>query len=411
MIVPHGRECPADTVGGTASVTVVIAPNRDLTVDAAKAIAIIAVVLGHVIQGVAASGIIDGDSDAYAMANRFLYLFHMPVFAFLTALFVSRAVQRDGTARYLRSRVVTFVYLYVLWSLLQGAVRMLTGSLVNNPTSPLEVVQLWVPEGQLWFLPWLIVMTTAAVIVQPWRSRTRAVLALAAAGLVSLALWGIPFSYFGTQGLGLSVYFFAGTVWGAPRFTARVQAVPTIVCWVAAVAGWALVAALVIVTRATPPTIEGASRTVESTAFGVVGSLAGVVAVIATSRLLSRAGPASGWLAFVGTRTLEIFLAHIVATSGTRIVLSLAGVDDPAVHIVAGTIAGVGLPLLLWAVCTRARFPWLFAAPRALVGRPAPRSESERLRAARLCRADPLRVRRRDPRARGRAPVRRPWRG
>ncbi|WP_162242585.1 acyltransferase family protein [Leifsonia sp. Leaf336] len=359
-----------------------ISPNRDLTVDAAKAIAIIAVVLGHVIQGVAASGIIDGDSDAYAMANRFLYLFHMPVFAFLTALFVSRAAQRDGTARYFRSRVVTLVYLYVLWSLLQGTVRMLTGSLVNYPTSPLEIVQLWAPEGQLWFLAWLIVMTTAAVIVQPWRSRTRAVLALALAGLVSLALWGIPFSYFGTQGLGLSVYFIAGTVWGAPRFTAQVQAVPTIVCWIGAVAGWALVAALVVVTRATPPTIEGDFRTAGSTAFGVVGSLAGVVAVIATSRLLSRAGPAAGWLALVGTRTLEIFLAHILATSGTRIVLSLAGVDDPAVHIVAGTIAGVGLPLLLWAVCARLRFPWLFAAPRALVGRPAPRSETERLRAA-----------------------------
>lgn len=360
----------------------VIMPDRDQTIDTAKAIAIIAVVVGHVVQGVAASGILDADSDTYAMANRFLYLFHMPVFAFLTALFVSRAVQRDGTARYLRSRVATFLYLYILWSLLQGAVRLLTGALVNNPTSPVEVLQLWVPEGQLWFLPWLIVMTTAAVIVKPWRSTTRAVLGLAAAAVVSLALWGIPFAYFGTQGLGLSIFFMAGTVCGARRFTAWVQVVPTIVCWICAVAGWISVSALAVMTPATPPTIEGATRTAESTAFGALGSIAGVVAVIATSRLLSRAGPAARPLGFVGRRTLEIFLAHIVATSGTRIMLSIAGVHDPAVHIIAGTIAGVGLPLLLWAACDRLRFPWLFAAPRVLTGRPSSRRSAERLTAA-----------------------------
>lgn len=342
---------------------------RDATIDYAKGIAIVAIVLGHVLRGLASSEIVDGESGAFLTADRFLYMFHLSVFAFLAALFVSRAVERDGSLTYLRSRGATFLYLYVVWSLLQGAVKLLTGALVNTPTSLADILRLWVPEGQLWFLPWLIVMTTAVVVARPWGSRTRAVASLSVAAVVSFALWGISGPVAGTQGLGLTVFFFAGAICGAKRFIGAVQSVRMVVWGLACVASWAILVALVFFTDATPPTIEGDQRTALSVALGGIASCAGVVGVIAISRLASVLGARVAWLAFIGQRTLEIFLAHIIAASGTRIILDVAGIENPTIHIVAGMIAGLVLPLGLWWACNRLRFPWLFESPQVFTGK------------------------------------------
>ena len=343
--------------------------RRDLTIDLAKGIAIVAIVLGHVLRGLSSSGIVDGSSTTFITTDRLLYTFHLSVFAFLAALFIRRAVDRDGVWGYLRSRDALFIYLYVLWSVLQGAVKLLTGALVNSPTSVADVLRLWIPEGQLWFLPWLIVMTTVVVLTRPWRSISAAVIMLVASAAVSVALWGLSGAIAGTQGLGLTVFFFAGAVIESHRMISASSRVSSLTAGLLAVLGIGVMVAIVLTTSATPSTMAGDTRTVLTVSLGVVASVAGVVGVLALARLLAPLGVPVAWLAFVGERTLEIFLAHIIAASGTRIALGLASVESPAVNILAGTVAGILLPLALWWVTERIRFPWLFAAPTKLTGK------------------------------------------
>lgn len=63
--------------------------------------------------------------------------------------------------------------------------------------------------------------------------------------------------------------------------------------------------------------------------------------------------PRLRWLQWLGAFSLTIYLYHILATSMMRRVLAGAGVDLPWVQVLAGTVAGIALPVLLHLVCLR----------------------------------------------------------
>lgn len=333
-----------------------------------RAVAIIAIVLGHVARGLASAGVVDAEASAFQLLDRILYGFHLPVFAFVSGLFIRQGVDRDGAMRYVRQRVATFVYLYLLWTAVQGAVKLIAGSLVNSPTSIVDILSVWRPDGQLWFLPFVALLTTVAAAVRPWSSAARGVIVAIAAVAVSLLTWGVNGQFAGTQGLGLTAFFFAGVLIGSGRFIGLLQDVAR---WRAAFCGLVLTAAFVTVigmTPALPPTVDSTDRGVAPLVFGMLAAVLGVGAVALLGRAWAADRRVFTWLVFVGQRSLEIFLAHIVAAAGTRIVLISIGVDDPVVHVLLGLAAGVGLPLALWVSGRALGFPWLFQAPRFLTG-------------------------------------------
>ena len=100
-------------------------------IDLARGIGIILVVAGH-----AAGGIIDGPGGQSMPWLRYaflaLYTFHMPVFFFLAGLFVVERLER-GTAAFLKAILITIVYPYFLWSIIQFSLIYASGSLVNHP--------------------------------------------------------------------------------------------------------------------------------------------------------------------------------------------------------------------------------------------------------------------------------------
>lgn len=70
-----------------------------------------------------------------------------------------------------------------------------------------------------------------------------------------------------------------------------------------------------------------------------------VMAVVVFCRSLERFR--LNWLASLGRASLAIYVMHILAGSGVRIILQKAmGIDAVFVHLVAGTALGIGLPLL-----------------------------------------------------------------
>ena len=114
----------------------------------------------------------------------------------------------------------------------------------------------------------------------------------------------------------------------------------------------------------TTPTTGGEVRTVSTVAWGVLGCVAGTVAVLALAALVART-PLGVPLALIGRRSLEIFLAHIVVASGTRIVLVQVGVTDPWVHVAGRDGAGGGrAPWASRSSRSGSDWPWLFGLPR-----------------------------------------------
>jgi len=67
------------------------------------------------------------------------------------------------------------------------------------------------------------------------------------------------------------------------------------------------------------------------------------------------------WVAVLGRHSLEIYLLHILVGSGVRIVLqNFMGVTNPIVHLVVGTLLGLGA--LLAVTIKKLGANWLFAA-------------------------------------------------
>lgn len=320
-----------------------------------------AIVLGHVERGLAAALLLPYDTAV--TLDRMLYLFHLATFAYLSGLFVRRAAERDGAQRMVGRRVLLFAWLYLLWTVLQGTVRVAASSFANTPVTFGDVARIWIPEGQLWFLPWLVAVTVVAAVTQPWRSLGRGAVVLGLAAVLAMAVWGYDPLYAFTRGWALLLPFLVGCVVTQSRHAAIARR-PVLVASAAAL-GTALWLWVGLATSAVTPTTGGEGRTTESVALGVVGCVAGTVATLALSALTART-PAVAFLNVLGRRSLEIFLAHIVVASGTRIVLVQIGVFDPRLHLVAGTTLGVGIPVAVAMVAERLRWTWLFGLPRWL---------------------------------------------
>lgn len=332
---------------------------RDRSVDVARALAIVAIVLGHVERGLTSALLMPFET---AMTlDRVLYLFHLSTFAYLSGLFVRRSVERDGPRQVMLRRTTLMVWLYLLWTVIQGATRVAASSVSNTAITVGDVLRIWVPEGQLWFLPWLIAVTGVAVITRPWRGGAAGGFVLAAAAVLAVVVWGFEPGYAFTLGWALLLPFLIGCVVTQSRHTVLARNMVPVVG--AAVLGTGILLWIGLTTDATPPTSGGDMRTAETVAQGVLGCLAGTVAILAWAALLSRS-PAARVLSAVGRRSLEIFLAHIVVTAGTRIVLVKLEVTDVWVHVMAGTVLGLLVPIGFAVVAERLGWTWLFGLPR-----------------------------------------------
>ncbi|RYB92380.1 acyltransferase [Nocardioides glacieisoli] len=352
-------DAPADAL--TSATPAPSTHKRDQSIDVARGITITVIVLGHVALGVGAAHL--ADSQQVEDVTRSLYLFRLSTLAYLSGLFVQRGVMKAGAKGFVTQRLLLFGWLYLLWSVVQGTAKALAGSLTNETMHWSEVLRLWVPEGQLWFLPWLMSVTVIAVAVKPWASRTRAVLSLGGALLLALAAWGLDPELIFMRGWALLLPFLAGCAMTASGHARVFRSLA--VAWGVALMGAAIWLGLDFGFTVVPPTLGGEDRTVAGVVLGTVACVAATAACLAWASLLARTR-ASAAFGAVGRRSLEIFLAHIVVASGTRIALLQIGVDTLAVHLVVGVALGVFVPMALAVAADRLGWQWVFGLPGPL---------------------------------------------
>lgn len=339
------------------------ATQRDRAFDVARGIAIVAIVVGHVLRGLAAAEMVPRTSPTVLEVDDALYAWHLTVFAVLVGVFLRPGVDRDGVGGYLRSRLPLFVYLYLVWTLVQALARFLTGRSGDTEEALDNVfTALLVADGPLWWLGFLVLVSVAGALARPWVSRRRAVVSSIVVLAVTAAAWGWTGPWVFLEGIALTGFVWCGILLGRDRVS-RLTTAPG-AAWVA-VAGITTGAALLALADPMPPSSWIGPRTVPAVALGVITSTVSCAAVLALSGVLARTALVRP-LGFLGKRSLEIFLAHVVATTLTRLALSGLGVDEVWVHLVLGSAAGILVPLVLWWVGRRAGFPWLFQLPPAL---------------------------------------------
>jgi peptidoglycan/LPS O-acetylase OafA/YrhL len=331
--------------------------RRDASIDVARGAAIISIVLYHVLHGLDSAHLL-GHGAWIAATDRVLAFWQISVFAFLGGIFVAQSVAKYSMRMYVRERVFRFMAIYLVWTFLQGSVMLLAARVVNNPVSIGSLFRVWIPMAQLWYMPFLAAITLIVVPMRPWEPR-RAPWLLGLAAVLSIALWGLNGPVIGTQGLGLVVFFVGGMILGVDRLQSALRSIPSAVAGVGGVGLFALGVVISVCASPTPPTQWGSGRTVFSVGLGVVVC----VGMSAGALLMARVARSWNFLAVCGRRSVDIYLAHIILASGSRIILVKLGVHSPVLLIAVCLVAGVAGSLLVATVLRRIRLAWIFDGP------------------------------------------------
>lgn len=322
---------------------------RSQWVDFAKAAGILLVVYGHMARGVSLD--VGGLGDWCATLDSVVYSFHMPLFFFLSGLFFSESFRKRGGWKLVLNKVDTIVYPYLLWSFLQGGIGVLLARYTNAPTTFASLLSIpWMPMAQFWFLYALFAMFVVCAALFALVPR----MPLAAVVLVALVMRFLPGIHPGESIVSditnQMVFFAAGIAFsfrGDAAFLGRGAMVATLAILFAC--GQYLFHAVM------------ARNYTDRGAASLLLSLVSILFVVSASSYLSR------WrlprLAALGSASMAIYLMHILAGSGCRVVLKRVGVGSPFLQLALSTLAGVLLPLAAVWVIRRFRIPYAFSAP------------------------------------------------
>jgi fucose 4-O-acetylase-like acetyltransferase len=325
--------------------------------DIAKALAVMLVVWNHSATGITQLEL-PGPVSAF---TEFVHKFNLATFYLVAGLFVCQSVRKPADA-YAWSMFRLIYYPMVLWSILQGTLYALASAHVENRIGLFEplLTSWYAPHKQMGFLLSLLVGRFLFL----------------AADRLRIPWWGVGLGALA----GIVVY---AAMWAAPP---PLPIRPDSVLWMSVGAGISALGGLGRIDRLSLPAALALFAGALAAAIGLYVAWPGPISSTYYSLTAMRGlGVASvtflaislgkmrgtGWLVYIGQRSLPIFLAHLILAGGLRIALvRVLGVENAMLVAVAAFTLGVTGPLLLYHVVGQR---WLFELPRDAFGwrRPA----------------------------------------
>lgn len=334
----------------------------ELAPDAMKAFGIALVVFGHVLRGLFSAGIIPEDG-VWASIDRMIYLFHMPLFFYASGLFVERSIAKAGYKNYAQKTALALLLPLIVWSYLQYSIQYMAGSAVNNPVDLFYVLTApFPPRQQFWFLGSLFVISLSVGLLFHFRQSHKIIWCLIVLlFLIQAVSWGTIQTILAENALGFSLmqivihmpFFMLGIVWNTERM--RMVSVPNAACLAIFVMSlWAYESL---------PEVQGWVHMITSV-LCVLSIYK--IAVNLTDGKTKNDGILFPIL-FVGMNSMIIYVAHVIAAAGFRVILMKLGVENIPAHLAGGFLIGFIGPLFLVPVglklakyhplVTRAMFP------------------------------------------------------
>lgn len=322
-------------------------------IDVAKGMGIMLVVYGHVMRGLVSAGLAP-DSPTFQVVDSVIYSFHMPLFFFLAGIFLDQALAKRGVGGVVLSKIDTILYPYLVWSLLQGFIEVLLARYTNGATEAGDVLALlWAPRAQFWFLYALFQIFIVSAVLFSFKARWLPYLILGAAALSFIfarAEYMGPFIHAAR----MMVFFVLGVVFFRLS-KAEIGRAPMVT----------------LVLFSTFAVVEyvfhsfAGLRYSDRSLFSLLIACTGIAATVSVASLVT--GRLSSGLAYLGRMSMYIYLGHILVASGMRVGLSRAWPECPVwLHVIAGLVAGIALPIVLYRLCKRWQLMFLFEPPRRL---------------------------------------------
>lgn len=329
--------------------------ERNAWVDYAKGIGIILVVYGHVARGVFNAGL-PMDEDRYVLVDSIIYSFHMPLFFFLSGLFFYDSLMKRGKTGLIVNKVDTIVYPFLLWSLLQGLFEVVLSDYTNGDVALSSVLfsLVWSPRAQFWFLYALFLVFVVCSFVYARAGRRLFLPILLAFAILYLFRQAMLANSAVQFVLGNAIFFALGI-------------------WINEVKAFLLARHTQLML------LFGALFIAGQYAFhvplGLTWDVGGVAALaLATISILFMVTLSMWlgrfriqWLLFFGASSMTIYLLHILAGSGVRVIMSaFLDIDSIVAHLLVGTLIGLAAPLLAQVIIQRYNLYFLLTPPRSV---------------------------------------------
>ncbi|QJW88034.1 acyltransferase [Spirosoma taeanense] len=322
-------------------------------IDYARGIAILMVVYGHLVGGVNRAG---ASIDAtLLLIPATLYNFRMPLFFFVSGLFLARSLTKRGPTGFIHNRFSTILWPYLLWGALQIGTQILLSGQTNSKKDASHFLYLFYdPQktDQFWYLAALFNVALAFVLTyQVFRIR----------GIWQIAL-GLTFRFLSDYLEGFSLlhnfmyfYVFSAVGYNMSQLILEKNALEK-----ALKSGWTL--ALI------PVFLVGqwywfTHKDDIPTMLHMGIAFVGMVVIIFVCYLLGKRDSLPV-LRFIGYHSLYIYLVHVFIISGTRIGFNALGITNVPVILLTGFILGVGLPILFFHLAMRLGGWFLFSFDR-----------------------------------------------
>ena len=330
--------------------------QRNQWVDYAKAIGILLVVYGHVARGLYNAGIAIPEKT-YALADSIVYSFHMPLFFFLSGLFFYQSLTKRGGRALIASKIDTIAYPYILWSLLQGSIEVFLSSHTNSNIHMNDVLALfWSPRAQFWYLYALFVVFIVSTVLYKMAPKHLAAqvvtpLLLLAASLLYIFPQLLPkifiFRYIAND----LVFFVLGIFFTQLAHKTDFLGRPV---------SLVLLTTAVIAYQYYFHVNKGFTNAHKGLPLLLLASLT-IIWVVSLAKVATQ--KYSKTMLFIGASSMGIYLMHIVAGSGARVLLKALGIYSYSVHLWLGCALAVLGPLAALYFIKRFKIPLLFSAP------------------------------------------------
>lgn len=323
-------------------------------IDAVKGLTIILVVMKHVTYGEAV--VLHHVPYLFNIFCEFTIPFRMPLFFLVAGLFAQKAL-RAPLRDFIDSKILHFAYFYLLWSVIQIGVKIAlphegiwTASYKDLLLIPLE------PFGLLWFIYALAIFFALMRFARDVRAPIMIGFALALYFTKLDTGWTMPDEF------ARRFIFFVSGVYAAP--------------YVFQIANWAIAdARRGLATGLALLTLVGAlvfSASVDLRAVELLTGYLGGIGTIMLVAVLAAKGYAKP-LAYVGARSLYIFLAFFLPMAVARVAMVMLGFQNGDLVTLIALIAAIIAPLIAFRLTDNTPLAFIFARPDAfkLKRRPA----------------------------------------
>ncbi len=340
-------------------------------IDYARGIAIILVLYRHVYEGLKHSTVSVLGYEQIEYANILFFSFRMPLFFIVSGFFVAASLQKRGLKEFISTKTKTILYPYFLWGILQITLQLFFSKLVNTQRTLADYsFLLYLPRNveQFWYLYALfnvsVLYALIKIFIRPNAFQNIVFGLILFYGSALLAQNSVNMGFIHDI---IHYYLFYAIGDASARFIRE----PKVVAKLQDGKNLLILIIPFIITQAY---FLYENLKYETEYFDFVENyqpiififvaLIGCAFIINLSFCLQK-WKLMNWLRELGRHSLYIYVSHVIILASLRIFMTrVLDIYNLPVLLISGIIAGLILPVLLYKLCVKINFAWLFTLER-----------------------------------------------